>query len=57
MKIQVKQIKNSANEGKVFVYRFKGEKQINEMFGKINQRIKIIKEELRALAWVKLKNM
>lgn len=50
-------VKDKSNNGKVFVYRFKGEKQINEMFDKINQRIDNIKDELRALAWVKLKNM
>lgn len=47
MKIQVK---DKSNNGKVFVYHFRGEKQINEMFDKINQRIENIKDELRALA-------
>lgn len=43
-------VKDKSNNGRVFVYRLKGEKEINEMFGKINQRIENIKKDLRALA-------
>lgn len=47
MKIKVKY---KPNTSRVLVYRFKGEKEVNEMFAKINKRINELKKELRALA-------
>ena len=47
MKIKVKY---KPTTSRVLVYQFKGEKEVNEMFAKINKRINELKKELRALA-------